>query len=227
MWLTTIRAGMCHDGVEHMRRDVEDGAGNVREMGPTRDPEYPMRMLLSGAANLLLGETDTAETRIDDAVELITDTLRRALVVLRPGTPGSCVPRASQLGRGQDLHCAGLVGGAALAHGGLRHQRARLRDRRARGDPPQGRSARPRAPGAGATAPTAPHPRDPVVHGRDPAGDDRVRPRARRRVRCPCVPARCRGCPAPPPATRAAAPAGGRGPGAPRVAPSRRQPAQP
>ncbi|HLM07769.1 MAG TPA: LuxR C-terminal-related transcriptional regulator [Blastococcus sp.] len=79
-WLPNVRAAMCHDGVEQMRRDVEDGAGNVREVGSVRDPEYPMRMLLGGVAHLLLGHTDTAEARLDDAVELITGTLRHPLL---------------------------------------------------------------------------------------------------------------------------------------------------
>jgi LuxR family maltose regulon positive regulatory protein len=80
MWLTSIRANMCQDGVEQMRRDVEDEAGNVREVGTTRDTEYPLRMLLSGVVRFLVGETDTAEERLDDAVELIEATLRQPVL---------------------------------------------------------------------------------------------------------------------------------------------------
>ena len=80
MWLPTVRAGMCHDGIEQMRRDVEDDAGGVRDVGSARDPEYPTRMLLSGVASLLLGETASAEARLDDAVELIDGTLRHPML---------------------------------------------------------------------------------------------------------------------------------------------------
>jgi LuxR family transcriptional regulator, maltose regulon positive regulatory protein len=76
IWLATLRGMMCRSGVEQMRSDVEN-AGGIPAAGSATDPEYPMRLLLSGVANLLLGDSDTAEARFTDATEL-TDQTRRA-----------------------------------------------------------------------------------------------------------------------------------------------------
>jgi LuxR family transcriptional regulator, maltose regulon positive regulatory protein len=76
MWLATLRGIMCRRGVEQMRRDVDD-VEQVSRGGPATDPEYPMRLLLAGVANMLLGDGDTAEARFADATEL-TDETRRA-----------------------------------------------------------------------------------------------------------------------------------------------------
>jgi LuxR family transcriptional regulator, maltose regulon positive regulatory protein len=62
--------------VEQMRSHVENVDG-IPADGSATDPEYPMRLLLSGVANLLLGDSDTAEARFTDATEL-TDQTRRA-----------------------------------------------------------------------------------------------------------------------------------------------------
>jgi LuxR family maltose regulon positive regulatory protein len=76
MWLTTLRGMMCRGGVEKMRSDVDD-ADRIPGAGSATDTEYPMRLLLSGVANMLLGEGDTAEARFTDAMQL-TDESRRA-----------------------------------------------------------------------------------------------------------------------------------------------------
>jgi LuxR family maltose regulon positive regulatory protein len=78
MWLTTARATMCRSGVERMRRDV-DGYRRVPGTGSAADEDYPMRMFLSGAAHLLLGDADTAEARLVDATELTDEILRAPL----------------------------------------------------------------------------------------------------------------------------------------------------
>src|SRR4051794_14087065 len=75
MWLTTVRALMCRGGVEQMRRDVDD-AGRVPGAGSAADQEYVTRLLLSGVANLLLGDGERAEARFIDALELTDETLR-------------------------------------------------------------------------------------------------------------------------------------------------------
>jgi LuxR family transcriptional regulator, maltose regulon positive regulatory protein len=75
MWLVSIRGIMCRRGVEEMRRQVDDA--DIPGAGSATDPEYPMRLFLSGGASLLLGDHDTAETRFADATEL-TDETRRA-----------------------------------------------------------------------------------------------------------------------------------------------------
>jgi LuxR family transcriptional regulator, maltose regulon positive regulatory protein len=74
MWLTTVRAMMCPNGVEQMRLEVEDPG--LPGVGSSADAEYPMRLFLSGVANLLLGDEHTAEARFVDATEL-TDRNRR------------------------------------------------------------------------------------------------------------------------------------------------------
>jgi LuxR family maltose regulon positive regulatory protein len=76
MWLTSTRATMCRHGVEDMRRDVEEGARRIPRSGSTEDTEYPVRMFLSGVANLLLGHVDAAEARFEDATELTDETQR-------------------------------------------------------------------------------------------------------------------------------------------------------
>jgi LuxR family transcriptional regulator, maltose regulon positive regulatory protein len=75
MWLTSVRAFMCRDGVEQMRRELEE-AGRAPGAGSAADSEYPMRMFLSGVAHLLLADESTAEARFLDATEL-TDQARR------------------------------------------------------------------------------------------------------------------------------------------------------
>ena len=77
MWLSSSRALLCRSGVERMRWDVEEGAQGVPGAGSTADTEYPMRLFLSGVANLLLGDADTAEARFTDATELL-DAAQRA-----------------------------------------------------------------------------------------------------------------------------------------------------
>ena len=77
MWLTTVRAIMCRTGVARMRRDVDDSIRQNPGTGTAADTEYPIRVLLSGVASLLLGDVDTADTRLADATEL-TDEARRA-----------------------------------------------------------------------------------------------------------------------------------------------------
>jgi LuxR family maltose regulon positive regulatory protein len=67
MWLSSSRALLCRGGVERMRWDVEEGAQGVPGAGSAADTEYLMRLFLSGVANLLLGDADTAEARFTDA----------------------------------------------------------------------------------------------------------------------------------------------------------------
>ncbi|WP_167762068.1 LuxR C-terminal-related transcriptional regulator [Blastococcus sp. CT_GayMR20] len=80
MVLTTTRAIMCRDGLEQMRRDADDAAGLVRAAGSSSDTEYPMRVFLSGVANLFLGDAGAAEERFADATELTDGTLRTPLL---------------------------------------------------------------------------------------------------------------------------------------------------
>ncbi|MET0765162.1 MAG: LuxR C-terminal-related transcriptional regulator [Blastococcus sp.] len=107
MWLTSLRGIMCRSGVDRMRRDVEEGAGLVPGTGTTADTEYPMRAFLSGVAHLLLGEAETGEARLTDAMELTDESLRtpffsailayRALVAMGRGEwndAGALVERA-------------------------------------------------------------------------------------------------------------------------------------
>jgi LuxR family maltose regulon positive regulatory protein len=79
MWLTTVRAIMCRDGVEQMRRDADDGAQRVPGAGSAADKEYPTRVFLSAVAHLLLGDADATEARLADATELTDETLRTPL----------------------------------------------------------------------------------------------------------------------------------------------------
>jgi LuxR family maltose regulon positive regulatory protein len=77
MWLATLRGMTCRRGVEQMRRDVEEP---VLPGGATAaDPEYPMRLLISGIATMLLGDPETADARLTDAVELADGTRRPTL----------------------------------------------------------------------------------------------------------------------------------------------------
>jgi LuxR family maltose regulon positive regulatory protein len=75
MWLTTVRGVMCRNGVDRMRREV-DHPVHLPRAGSAEDFDYPMRLFLSGVANLLLGDEDAAETRLTDATEL-TDAVAR------------------------------------------------------------------------------------------------------------------------------------------------------
>jgi LuxR family transcriptional regulator, maltose regulon positive regulatory protein len=79
MWLTTLRGMMCRHGVDRMRRDVEDYGRSVLPSGTAADPEYPMRLFLSGVAHLLQGDVETAEIRLSDATELIAHADRAPL----------------------------------------------------------------------------------------------------------------------------------------------------
>jgi LuxR family maltose regulon positive regulatory protein len=76
MWMTTAGAMMCRRGVEIMRSELEEGSWRVPGAGSTDDTEYPMRMFLSGVANLLLGDVDAAEGRFSDAIELTNEARR-------------------------------------------------------------------------------------------------------------------------------------------------------
>jgi LuxR family maltose regulon positive regulatory protein len=76
MWRTTARAMMCRHGVERMRREVEEGAEHIPGAGSASDTEYSMRTFLSGVANLLLGDAETAEARLTDAIELTDERSR-------------------------------------------------------------------------------------------------------------------------------------------------------
>jgi LuxR family maltose regulon positive regulatory protein len=76
MWLTSLRGLMCRNGVEQMRRDVDAFAGG----GSVADSEYPARLVLSGIANLHLGDDETAEDRFRDASELLDGTGRVPLL---------------------------------------------------------------------------------------------------------------------------------------------------
>jgi LuxR family maltose regulon positive regulatory protein len=91
MWLASLRGMMCRNGMEQMRRVVDEFPG----AGSSADTEYPMRLLLSGVAHLHLGDDDTADARFADALELTDETRRaplfatvlahRALLFLRRG----------------------------------------------------------------------------------------------------------------------------------------------
>jgi LuxR family maltose regulon positive regulatory protein len=76
MWMTSAQAMMCRGGVERMRSTLEEGARRVPGAGSVRDTDYPMRMFLSGVANLLVGDEDAADAQFADATEL-TDEARR------------------------------------------------------------------------------------------------------------------------------------------------------
>jgi LuxR family maltose regulon positive regulatory protein len=73
MWLTSMRALMCRDGVERMRSEVDDAGPGLVAAGPAGDQEYPLRLFLSAVAHLLLGDADTAEDRLADVTELTSD----------------------------------------------------------------------------------------------------------------------------------------------------------
>lgn len=75
MWLATARGMMCRRGVAQMRRDADD----ARIPGTSADPEYPMRLLISGIAAMLLEDPETAEARLTDAIELADGARRPAL----------------------------------------------------------------------------------------------------------------------------------------------------
>jgi LuxR family transcriptional regulator, maltose regulon positive regulatory protein len=77
MWLADARGMMCRRGVAQMRRDADDAW--IPGTGTAADPEYPMRLLISGIAAMLLDDPDTAEARLTDAVELAGGTRRPAL----------------------------------------------------------------------------------------------------------------------------------------------------
>ena len=79
MWMTTLSALMCRHGVEQMRSGLDDAARRIPGAGSATDTEYPMRLFLSGVANLLLGDARTAEIRLSDAVELIDEAQRAPL----------------------------------------------------------------------------------------------------------------------------------------------------
>lgn len=72
VWLVSVRGIMCRRGVDQMRRDVD----GLQATGPAVDTEYAFRLFLSGVANLLLGDVDTADARFLDALEL-TDQMQR------------------------------------------------------------------------------------------------------------------------------------------------------
>jgi LuxR family transcriptional regulator, maltose regulon positive regulatory protein len=75
MWLATLRGMMCRNGLGQMRRDADEFPGG----GSASDIEYPMRLLISGVANLHLGDGDTAEARFADATELTDERSRPPL----------------------------------------------------------------------------------------------------------------------------------------------------
>lgn len=78
MWLATLRGMMTRRGVEQMRRDADDAAfpGSTT----AGDPEYPMRLLISGIARVHLDDPDTADARFCDAAELADEARRPALL---------------------------------------------------------------------------------------------------------------------------------------------------
>jgi LuxR family maltose regulon positive regulatory protein len=78
MWLTTVRGVMCRHGMERMRIQVDDPA-SVPRAGSAQDLDYPMRLFLSGVANMLLGDDGAAETRFTDAIELTDEVARPPL----------------------------------------------------------------------------------------------------------------------------------------------------
>jgi LuxR family maltose regulon positive regulatory protein len=80
MWQATARAMMCRHGVEDMRRALEEGTRRPPGAGPSQDTEYPMRMFLDGVLHLLLDDSDAAEARFTDAVELTAEAQRRPFV---------------------------------------------------------------------------------------------------------------------------------------------------
>ncbi len=81
MWLTTVRGVMCRNGMERMRSEV-DNPIHVPRAGSVQDIDYPMRLFLSGVANLLLGDDDAAATRFADATELTDARARTPLFSL-------------------------------------------------------------------------------------------------------------------------------------------------
>lgn len=78
MWLATLRGMMSRRGAEQMRRDVEEAV--LPGGGSAADPEWPMRLLISGIAHVLMDDPDTAEARFGDAAELADETRRPALL---------------------------------------------------------------------------------------------------------------------------------------------------
>jgi LuxR family maltose regulon positive regulatory protein len=125
-WLTTVRAVLCRHGAEQMRCDADDGARRVERAGSAGNEQYDMRLLLSGIANLLLGDADTAEARFTDAAEIaeaatgrpgVTSLalVYRALVAVGRGdwpTADALVDRARAVIRGaraESLITSGLV----------------------------------------------------------------------------------------------------------------------
>jgi LuxR family maltose regulon positive regulatory protein len=94
MWLTATRVTMCRRGPEQMRRDLEE-AGRLPGAGSAADVDYPLRLLQSGVAHLLLGDDEGAAAWFDDATEIVDGTRRaplltavlayRALLRLRQG----------------------------------------------------------------------------------------------------------------------------------------------
>jgi LuxR family maltose regulon positive regulatory protein len=130
MWLTSVRGIMCRRGVEQMRRDVEDYDRRVLPWERTRDSEYPMRLLLSGVAHLLLGDVETAEIRLSDGTELIAQVDRaplfsamlayRALISIAQGEWGDAEALVSQAARVADRghtrsHITSVIVGALEA----------------------------------------------------------------------------------------------------------------
>jgi LuxR family maltose regulon positive regulatory protein len=95
MWSTSARAMMCRSGLEDMRRTLAESAQRIPGAGSGQDTEYPMRVFLSGVADLLLDDVDAADARFTDALELTDEAQRgpfvsvvlahRALVALRRG----------------------------------------------------------------------------------------------------------------------------------------------
>jgi LuxR family maltose regulon positive regulatory protein len=144
MWLATLRGMMCRHGVEQMRRDVDEFPG----AGSATDTEYPMRLLLSGVANLHLGDDGTAEARFTDATELTDETHRaplfstilahRALLSLQRGdrsTTAALVERALSVTRSGHVESYissalvfALAARVALHRGDPRLARAHLGD---------------------------------------------------------------------------------------------------
>ncbi len=70
MWRTSSRGLLSRQGVESMRSEVEGAAHRLPGAGSADDTEYPTRLFLSGVANLLLDDPETAERRFTDVGEL-------------------------------------------------------------------------------------------------------------------------------------------------------------
>jgi LuxR family maltose regulon positive regulatory protein len=75
-----MSALMCRQGVERMRSDLQDAAREIPGAGSASDTEYPMRLFLSGVANLLLGDVEAADHRLTDAAELLDGAHRAPLL---------------------------------------------------------------------------------------------------------------------------------------------------